>query len=341
MGPNQTVLVYGKSGIGKSTLLAQAIAYIAKTTGKKSRVVNADGGGTSSALEGLVEAGLAEIWNIDLEDQGMFTALNAASKGWWPEDSSIPNSRLLPPVRVWRKCPFCGGDSGAKSLTMVKACEACKKDFPAGTLLPIEYELINEAEKIGLYGFEGMTSIGDILLNRFKDIDKSGLANAIKDGSGSDYTIAQVGMQHYLLAQNELMRCFQNMRQIPTDVVMWTALELKADDDGKPLYGPAGPGKALTHRCLGKFTSVIHVDAVAKRSTTGAILKAPDGTEMLDRKMYLAPHSPIDAPGQWFSAKTSAPEGGGMPTVLDCDMAVFFEEMKAAKIKAKAKLLAK
>jgi len=62
---------------------------------------------------------------------------------------------------------------------------------------------------------------------------------------------------------------------------------------------------------------------------------------MLDRKMYLAPHSPIDAPGQWFSAKTSAPAGGGMPTVLDCDMAVFFEEMKKAKDAAKVKLLAK
>jgi len=338
LGPLQTILFYGKGGIGKSTLIAQAAAYIHKTTGKKTRVVNADGGGTQGALEGLVEEGIVEIWNIDLEEQGIFAALNAATKGYWPTDPSTPNSVVLPPVKVWRKCIFCGGISGAKALTMVKNCEACKKEFPSGTLLPIEYELINGIEQIGAYAFEGMTSLGEILLNRFKDIDKSGLANAINDGG---YTVAQVGMQHYLLAQNTLMQGFQNMRQIPVDIVMWTALELKADDDGKPLYGPAGPGKKLTTLCIPKFTSVIHVDAVAKRGPNGQVLKNQDGTEILDRKMYLAPHSPVDAPGQWFTAKTSAPAGGGMPTVLDCDMALFFEEMKKAKQIAKEKLLAK
>ncbi|MGH9425075.1 MAG: hypothetical protein ACRD2L_02035 [Terriglobia bacterium] len=338
-GPGSTILLYGKGGIGKSTLIAQAAAYVAKTTGKKSRVVNADGGGTSAALEGLVEEGIAEIWNIDQwNEAGMFASLQLASKGYWPSDTSIPNSSLLPPSRIWRKCLFCSGDSGAKSLTMVKACEACKKEFPAGTLLPVEYDLINGIDQIGLLAFEGMTSFGDLLLARFRDIDKSGAAQVIKDG---EFGIAQVGMQHYLLAQHYMMQFLQNIRTVPVELIMWTALELKGDDDGKPLYGPAGPGKKLTTLCIPKFTSVIHVDAVAKRSPTGAILKAQDGTEILERKMYLAPHSPIDAPGQWFSAKTSAPAGGGMPSVLDCDMAVFFEEMQKAKAEAKKKLLAK
>jgi hypothetical protein len=336
MGPKQTTLFYGKGGIGKSTLIAQTIAYIAKTTGKTGRVVNADGGGTSSALEGLVEEGLAEIWNIDLEEQGMFAALQMATKGYWPVDPSIPNSPLLPPTRAWRKCYMCGGDSGAKALTMVQTCASCKKPFAPGTILPLEYELINGIDKVGVVAFEGMSSFGDILLNRFKDIDKSGLANAIKDG---DFLVAQVGMQHYLMAQNALMQYFQNMRQIPVDIVLWTALELKADDDGRPLYGPAGPGKKLTTLCIPKFMNVIHVDAVAKRTPQGAIMKNPDGTEVLERKMFLAPHSPTDAPGQWFSAKTSAPAGGGMPSSLDCDMALFFEELEKAKAKAKAKLL--
>lgn len=339
MGPSQTILLYGKGGIGKSTLLAQAAAYVFKTTGKKTRVVNADGGGTSAAVEGLIEEGIVELWNIDQwNEQGMFASLQLASKGYWPSDINIPNSPLLPPTRAWRKCPFCGGDSGAKSLTMVKACAECKKEFPAGTLLLVEFQFVNGIEDVGMYAFEGMTSFGDLLLARFRDIDKSGAAQVIKDG---DFGIAQVGMQHYLLAQHYTMQFLQNIRTIPTEVVLWTALELKGDDDGKPLFGPAGPGKKLTTLCIPKFTSVIHVDAVAKRGPTGQVLKNQDGTEILDRKMYLAPHSPIDAPGQWFTAKTSAPAGGGMPSVLECDMEVFFDEMKKAKEVAKAKLLAK
>jgi hypothetical protein len=61
--------------------------------------------------------------------------------------------------------------------------------------------------------------------------------------------------------------------------------------------------------------------------------------EVLDRKLYLAPHFPSDSPGARFAAKTSAPHGGDMPLVLDCDMEVFFAELTKAFDKAKKRML--
>lgn len=334
INPKDVLLIYGAGGIGKSSRAAEAAEYTFKTSGKKTRVVNADGGGTSSAFENLVDAGIAEIWNVD-QWEGTFAALQLASLGGWPSNPQTPNSPILLPTREWRPCVFCEKDSGAKGLTMIGACAACKKPFPPGTILKVEQELLHGIEEVGLIVFEGMTAFGDLLLNRFRDIDKSSAAAVVKDG---DATVVQVGMQHYLLAQNQLMTFFSNCRRIPVETILWTALELKSDEMGDTLYGPAGPGKKLTSLCIPKFTSVIHLDAVTKVQG-GKRLTNPDGTEILERKMFLAPHYPIDAPGKRWVAKTSAPHGGGMPLVIESDMEVFFEELKKAKAAAKDKLL--
>lgn len=324
-------LIYGAGGSGKSTLLAQASEYIWKTEKKKTRIVNADGGGTRSAFQHLLDAGIAEVWDIDLWDaSGIFSTLDLATKGWWPYDTEIPNSPLLTSIREWRKCPGCEDDTGATSFAMVPKCQRCGMAFGAGQVLPVRRELINGAEEIGLWGFEGLTAYGDLMLRRLSTLDPSG-GNQVKDG---EFRISAAGQQHYGMAQKYIAQYVSNSRSLPVDLVVWTALELRSDDDGKPLYGPALPGKKLTAMCIPWFNDVLHLDALPKRDAKGQLIKDKNGMEELERKLFLMPHFPPDNPGYRFAAKTSVPVVGGMPLVIEADMRTFYEELAKAQKKA-------
>jgi len=325
--------------MGKTTMAVQAATHVWKTLGKKTRVVNADGGGTREGFSGLIEEGIASVWDVDTwDDRSIFENIELATKGYWPEDPATPNSRLLEPTRDWRECPTCLKDSGGKSLTMPPKCASCGVAFAAGQLLPVRRELTNGMQDIGLVVFEGMTSFGERFLDRLKKIDSGG-GNSINDPLGQ-YKISNSGQAHYLMAQRAISSAVTNVRQIPVDMVLWTALEIRADDDGKPLYGPQGPGKKLTSLCIPWFTAVLHLDGVAQRDPkSGMVVKDKAGMEVLERKLFLAPHFPADSPTSRFAAKCSVPFGGDMPTVIDPDMGLFFSELAKAKARAKAKLL--
>lgn len=327
-------LIYGAGATGKSTRLAEASEYIWKTLGKRTRVVNADGGGTRSAFQHLIDAGIAEVWDIDLWDSaGIFSMLDFATKGFWPMDVEIPNSPLLPSIHEWRKCPGCEGDTGATSFAMVPKCKNCAMVFGAGQLLPVRRDLINGAEEVGLYAFEGLTAFGELMLRRLRSIDSGG-GMSVKDGENK---ISQPGQQHYGMAQSYIAQYVANSRSLPVPLVMWTALELKSDDDGKPLYGPMLPGKKLTAQCIPWFTDVLHLDALPKKDPKGNTVREA-GMEVLERKLFLMPHFPPDNPAYKFAAKTSAPVGGGMPLVIDANMETFFIELEKAQERARLKL---
>jgi hypothetical protein len=222
------------------------------------------------------------------------------------------------------------GDKPASILAGV-TCKSCSQRVLGKPIL--HRDKVRGAETVGLYAFEGLTAFGELMLRRLRQVDKGG-GNSIKDG---ETTISNPGMQHYGMAQSYISQYVTNSRQIPFDV-LWTALELKSDEDGKPLYGPALPGKKLTALCIPWFTDVLHLDAIAKVDGKGLRLKDSNGQEILERKLYLMPHFPPDNPTQRFAAKTSAPAGGGMPTVIDADMGVFFTELEKAVEKAKNSL---
>lgn len=319
----------------------EAAAFVWKARKLRTRVVCADGGGSERAFDGLVEAGVAEVWSVDQwEERGVFSILDQATKGYWPSNLADPASGILPPTRVWKPCVHCGGDSGARGFSMVARCATCAKPFASGTMLESRTELVNGAADVGLYVFEGMTSFGEMLLRALRRLNPEGGRFIEEKGeSGDSFKIAGGGKQHYLDAQNYLAQFVANCRKIPVDVVLWTALEVRGDDEGKPLYGPKGPGKALTTACIPWFTDVLHLDAVAGRDERGTVKKDKNGQEILDRKLFLAPHFPSDNPAFKFGAKTSAPFGGEMPSVIEPDMSLFFNELEKAKVKAREKML--
>jgi hypothetical protein len=316
--PDNVALIYGAGGMGKSTLGAQLAAFTFKSSGKKTRVVNMDGGGTSNAYSVLLEKGIASIWNLDhWDEKSLFLTLDLATKGWWPEDSTEPNSPLLPPFMKWKECPACGKDVGAKGFSLPPKCASCGVTLAAGIFCKTKTTYANGFDAVGAVVFEGFTSFGEALLRRLRTINPEG-GRSIDDkaGDGSVYKISAPGMQHYGDSQAYLGQFIANSKTIPTDRVLWTALENRGEEDGKQVYGPKGPGQALTGTCIPWFTDVIHLDGVAK-SEKGLVVKDSNGMESVERKLFLSPHYPADNKLFLFRAKTSAPLSGGMPTVLD------------------------
>ena len=339
--PNNVMMIYGQGGIGKSTLGAQLAAWIYKITKKKTRVVNLDGGGTRNAHSALTEKWISEVWDLDQWDEAsLFLTLDLATKGHWPADPREPNSPLLAPCRKWKECPGCKKDVGATGFSVPKNCASCKMPLPAGTFCRTVTTLSNGFDAVGAVVFEGFTSFGETLLRRLRTINPEGgrsIEDKSLDGSAS-FKVAAPGQQHYGDAQAYLAQFVANTKSIPTDVVLWTALENRGEEDGKQIYGPKGPGQALTTTCIPWFTDVIHLDGVA-RTKNGLVEKDANGMEIVDRRLFLAPHYPSDNKLFLFRAKTSAPLTGGMPTILDFPvtgntMEKLFNTISAAKKKA-------
>lgn len=334
--PKNVILAYAQGGMGKSTLGAQFAAWVFKTTGKRTRVVNADGGGTVNAFAPLIEMGAAEIWNLDLWDEkSTFLTLDQASKGWWPEDLNEPNSPLVAPFSSYKECPSCKKDVGAIGFNLPKTCKSCKTPLAAGTFCRTRYEITEAFNEIGAYIFEGFTAFGDILMRRLRTVNPEG-GRSITDAG---FKISAAGQQHYGDAQTYLAQYVTNSKSIPVDLVYWTALENRGEEDGKQIYGPKGPGQALTPLCIPWFTDVIHIDGVARQGQRDA-----NGMDIIDRKLFLAPHYPPDNKFFLFKAKTSVPLAGGMAPVLDFtptgnSASKFMEALAVAKQRAMEEML--
>lgn len=290
----------------------------------------------------LIEAGIVEMWNIDLWDEkSAFYNIEQASKGFWPEDVTEPNAPLMPPFESYKECPMCHKNVGAKGFNLPPKCASCGAVLPAGTFCKGKTVLLPSFEGVGAVIFEGFTSFGDVLMRRLQKANPEGGRSIVDEG----FKITAPGMAHYGDAQSYLGKYVAHSKNIPVELVMWTALENRGDDDGKPVYGPKGPGQALTAACIPWFTDVIHLDGIPKLDKAGRIEKdATNGLEMVDRKLFLANHFPPDNKMYQFRAKTSSTLEGEMPTVMDFPakgntFARFMDELAAAKARAKEVLL--
>lgn len=342
--PSNVMMIYGQGGMGKSTLGAQLAAFTFKESGKRTRVVNMDGGGTANAYSVLLEKGIAEIWNVDQWDEkSLFLTLDLATKGHWPEDPSEPNSPLLPPFSKWKECPSCKGDVGAKGFSLPSKCVSCGMTLAAGTFCRTRTTYANGFDAVGAVVFEGFTSFGEALLRRLRTINPEGGRTIDDKVGGESFKISAPGQQHYGDSQAYLGQYVSNSKTIPTKRVLWTALENRGEEEGKSVYGPKGPGQALTTTCIPWFTDVIHLDGLP-RMKGGLVEKDAQGMEIVERKLFLSPHYPADNKLFLFRAKTSAPLLGGMPTILDFPasgntMQQLLELIEKAKTKAGEELL--
>jgi hypothetical protein len=328
--PEHLFLFYASGGAGKSTLIAHMAAHIWKEKGLKTRVVGADGGGTKP-FQSLMKKGIVDYWPVDLWDQDIWTTLDLATKGWWPERVDIPNSKLLPPYKELQLCPFCKAGTASPAK-----CTSCGKPIPAGATMERQLLPLNGFEQVGGMGFESIAAWSFNIMQRLRDVELPANAFSIKDEKSTEL-IKQSAQNHYGIAQNYIQKWVGNTRKLPVWSVAWTTLELRGGDDGygKPIYGPQLPGKKLTALCTPWFTDVIHLELEPQEK------KDVNGQQVVDRVMYLADHFPPDTKPFGFKAKTSVP---GMPTRLPCPagknaMSLYFEEVQKAYEKQEKELL--
>jgi len=74
-----TILLYGRTGSGKSTQLGVLAEYVQKTLGKKTRIYTADRGGLDPILP-YITLGIVEV--VEIEDADPWIFINRAAKGY-------------------------------------------------------------------------------------------------------------------------------------------------------------------------------------------------------------------------------------------------------------------
>ena len=98
-------LIYGASGLRKTTNIGLIALYVKAKYGKLTRLVTCDGGGFDVLLP-LVESGLIEPWTIS-NWPDFIEACDKASQGFWPVDISNPSKGLIAPTpALWEKIGF-------------------------------------------------------------------------------------------------------------------------------------------------------------------------------------------------------------------------------------------
>lgn len=82
MSKASSVLIYGESGSAKTTSAKFLAKYIYEKTGKTTRLITADGGGTDP-IQPEIDAGLIDVFNISQLEEPIAT-MRKLSRGQWP-----------------------------------------------------------------------------------------------------------------------------------------------------------------------------------------------------------------------------------------------------------------
>ena len=276
-----TNLVYAPSGVGKTSLLATAVRYYARKTGKPCRWYAGDGGSWGVA-DSLIRDGVIEPLDIglyvDKREDGTFgfpwEVIQDIARGYWPADLGNPASKWEPPrvTMYGAVCPKCktvkyGPSRDRPPLAPIAAGQpapvapittvmcACASPATACILKArLDPNPANDLTRFCLTVFEGLTAFGDKMLAnvgyRIAKGERMGEDAPIKFTDGSAF-IGGANRAGYMMAQMRLRDAVEASRSLPGQFVIWTATkELGVDDDrGQSkvkVYGPKLPGKAAT-----------------------------------------------------------------------------------------------
>jgi len=219
------IAVHGDSGHGKTGICGSFSEWLQeKYPGTKARLITAD---NIDVVEPHIHAGLIDVWQIPLWDHP-FEAINYASQGYWPQDTSNPKSKLLPPTAAtWQSVRLLMFEGLSHFSDMLM-------------------------KHLGDLGGEGK-SIGPGTRTGKGDGEKADLIN-FQDG---DYGVGGNSMSHYNITQKEMRKYILASSVLPIPC-LWTAHTIKATEDNKPIYGPQLAGKAATAKVQSWFSALLH-----------------------------------------------------------------------------------
>lgn len=193
---NDTILLFGHTGAGKTAQIGELAEYIFKTQGKKTQLASADRGGWAT-IQPYVNLGIVRVTPL-IGDP--FVWLNHVVQGHTYENGKW-NTTINP--------------------------------------------------EVGLWAFEGMTSICDAWMSWMADASSKGVniggggSFNFKVGEGVDQLkIGSNNMAHYSVAQSQVFEKSTQSQYLP-GTVLWTAGDKRGEDDAiGGVVGPQTAGKA-------------------------------------------------------------------------------------------------
>ena len=205
----RTILLYGETGSTKTTQLALKAEDIYKKTGKITRLIQCDGGGSKQFDDlGLIEAGIVQRFTMP-STEAKIANLFRLSKGYWPR---VVKGEL--------------------------------KFYHSSEYMTTPEEF----EQIGAYMFDSLTGMAEILSEHVSDPARSIGFKLGTKSSEDGYDFGTLDMGHYGIIQKELRKAFEfGFNYLPVDFVMVTARVAKGESKNRTsTYGPATSGNAIT-----------------------------------------------------------------------------------------------
>ena len=279
-----SICCYGATGTYKSTNAGRFAKWIYEKTGKKTRLISADGGGWKP-MEHLIDIGIIIPWQISTIDNPL-PVLRKLSKGYWPiivEEKGERKLRVTPPnAKTWNEI----GGYIVESFTSIG--DALMRDNTSKQRKVAQDVVGAFSESIEVVDEKG---------NVTKDVEK----------------FSAPAMAHYGLVQNQVGEMVAAFRSLPIEAVLFTALEAKGEEKmtRRTILGPAIIGSAATSKVPSWVGSCIHHQAVIDETTNA---KNPKEKEQIRSvRLYFMPHS-SDVPNLEWPAKPrgEAEEMAGM-----------------------------
>lgn len=238
-----SVMIYGESGDTKTSQIYHAFKYYHAKTGKRGRLITADGGGdlpfhpkftraywmgtpSELRLEIVNKDGVVDVFDVSNTSNLGFSTIRKLSQGYWPN---------------W-----------VNGQAVFGAFQEC---LPKAT----------GADQVGCVMVEGTTAICDLWLR--------GLTKRTENmGFKASYTIIEdneviSGLQegHYGIAQRELQNIIvEGFQTLAIDLLLFTGRVATGavKRSGESVYGPKGAGQAMTSEIPSWFMDTLHLETV-------------------------------------------------------------------------------
>lgn len=317
-------LIIGVPGSGKTTLFKGFSEYLWETFRKVLLLYSWDGGAIPTDVQKRMKQGLIRYWRARTRSApglGLET-MYLASKGYWPRfidaetGETSPAVQLVPPVTVKYvvTCPKGHPLSTVPAISLVSPmfCTPCGQFIGQPDLRVTEEATRTKGfEAVGGVGFDGLTSMGDVVLDHMDLQRGEGLIGGEKSAFGGvvisgthkfgGNNRADVGF-----GQTRAHQFVNNSLAIPylVEGPVFTALAMEATDEGGlPIVGAKLPGRAATDEASAWFGNVAET------------AKTPDDQGRPCFTLYLRPF--VDPQGRRHLLKTSASPTGVPEKLVD------------------------
>lgn len=311
-------ILYGSTGVTKTSRLGDAVEYYHAKTGKRARLIITDPGGIDP-IQPLVDSGLIETFRVVSQRPALIQDFDKLTAGWWPLDPSNPLSPLGPPnLKDIAVLLF----DGISSM-----CELFVEKHTTGIKLAHD-------EKNNIVMVPGQVSVSDMPKNTV-------IYSGVGDDLSTYYARRPMSKADYGEIQRAVRTGLGNLAMLPVPCIC-TALECKAeatDDEGntKPVRGPLFIGKALTGTCGNLFGNMIHMDFLPLQVSVdnpvnpkGEKLTVYQPSPILFLKNHLDPKDPLRIP---YPAKVRAPRSlyDKVPPMAPPDLKALYEFLDALR----------